>query len=1095
MEEKRGFGGMEPGTTAALMAAANPLLPGNALLGAAGATAAPQLAAKTIHVGNLSPAVSVEVLRQIFGCIGQIVDVRVASDGRYGFVDFAEAEAATAALNMNGTDVCGHQIRVQRATQPRLYSNQANPPPAPMLAQLQPVPEFSAIAGVTSAAALEALQKQAKHAAPTAAVPGVENMPNFAFMNPAQQRAALEARHREMLASSGNVSGWGVAKRREESASDDSPSDSDDSRYRRRRDRRRRRDKPRRSRRDRYHYDRRDYRRRRDDDDDDDDDARRRLRQRGLLRQLSSRCFANAAGFLRFSSSLMEDDEEEFPRNPLDETRIHPECYFDNGEAKMQDWAQKMCTDALDRELRRSDYRDVVAAAMGNSRAKLASAIRNAEAPHDRQRYAAFGGGASAQQPLHEGFLPPRFGELAWTATEDVGVADDRSRKDHPDAVADDRIGDKLNELDLDQYAAILEETYHMGKRREQLEDIKRELRWPFAELRARAWEVPDETTVFEWFAGAAVNSPLEVRQVVLRGRVCPAGAFAPRLRPRQILTVRVQGADAHRLYVELAGEVAGGLRGALDKAKLVEAPEMRPAIGVDDDLVHDVAEHRASPRVANRDAARLDDGDVFEACVETIDTTRLRVNLSRLDVDVFFPATLDDYFAHDATKDEPLLDPKFDRDRAAADYVALAAARRKLALEARALRLDASKKNRLKDAALGPRNLGAARLRRNIQHPAYKRDANTFVKAEAVLADETEGLAALIRPSASSHKLVLSWVFRPGVYKHVEIDDLLDLDDDDDDGKPRYDTRGVLIRRKSAKPGGFKIGDKVYEDIDEIMANHVDPMNAYVADVVAHRKFVDDVSDVAKANDYLAQQRVALPNAPHYCFWIDPTHAGYAVLSWLHPKASSARHDYVEITPAGVKLRDRLFQTLEACVDYFKRHAKDWYSSRRSQSASTRRSAPSASVDTRPSVDSRLAPTANPTPRRHASAANPTPRRHASAANPTPRRQPAPGPPPPAQVLRPPPADPPAFYSATTPHHYSATTPHHWQTDQQPSYYPPDPSAPPQRHAPPPPTGPATGPPGSAWPPQPEAPGGRGRGRTLPAWMQAADQNPRHGP
>lgn len=247
--------GLVDGTTAALMAATNPLLAANAFQ-----QQAPLLAQKTIHVGNLSPAVTVEVLRQIFGCIGTIVDVRVASDGRYGFVDFAEAEAATASLAMNGTEVCGQSIRVQRATQPRLYSNQANPPPAPMLAQLQKVPEFSAIAGVTSAAALEVLQKQAKSQAPAPAIDRAP--PNFAFMNPAQQRAALEARHREMLAKSDNVNGWGVAKRREESGSEDSESDSDESRAKRRARRRdRRRDRRYRSR----YEDDRGYRRRRDD--------------------------------------------------------------------------------------------------------------------------------------------------------------------------------------------------------------------------------------------------------------------------------------------------------------------------------------------------------------------------------------------------------------------------------------------------------------------------------------------------------------------------------------------------------------------------------------------------------------------------------------------------------------------------------------------------------------------------------------------------------------------------------------------------------------------------------------------------------------
>lgn len=175
------------------------------------------LSTKTVHVGNLSSEITTEVLREIFGCLGQINDIRLSSDGRYGFVDFAEASVATASLELDGTPVCGQSLRVQRATHQRMFSNQANPPPAPMLSQLQG-DHSTAMASVTSKAALEALQKtrhNAQNAAPDA---------NIAFMNPAQQRAALEAKHREMVAK--NSGGWGVAKRREETSSDESSADS-----------------------------------------------------------------------------------------------------------------------------------------------------------------------------------------------------------------------------------------------------------------------------------------------------------------------------------------------------------------------------------------------------------------------------------------------------------------------------------------------------------------------------------------------------------------------------------------------------------------------------------------------------------------------------------------------------------------------------------------------------------------------------------------------------------------------------------------------------------------------------------------------------
>mmetsp|Transcript_19518 Transcript_19518/g.60153 ORF Transcript_19518/g.60153 Transcript_19518/m.60153 type:complete len:267 (-) Transcript_19518:165-965(-) len=210
---------------------------------------------KTIHVGNLSSGVSPSVLRQIFECIGSVVDVRVAGDGRYGFVDFKEADAANAAVGMHGTIVCGTAIRVEKAMQPRLFSQSNQPTPLPPAGVHDPAAallafqatqanalhkstmhEFTGLAGVTSPAVLAALAKQV-HGTDAPHV-SVASDPSFAFMNPAQQRAALEAKHRERLASSKNISGWGVAKRREETSSDSNSLSS--GRRRHRRDRRRR---------------------------------------------------------------------------------------------------------------------------------------------------------------------------------------------------------------------------------------------------------------------------------------------------------------------------------------------------------------------------------------------------------------------------------------------------------------------------------------------------------------------------------------------------------------------------------------------------------------------------------------------------------------------------------------------------------------------------------------------------------------------------------------------------------------------------------------------------------------------------------------
>ena len=195
---------------------------------------------RTIHVGNLSPGASPAVLRQIFECIGGVRDVRVAGDGRYGFVDFLDAAAAEAAVAMNGTMVCGAALRVEKAMQPRLFAQSNQPTPLPPVGAANPaaallafqatqasalnkpsVPEFSGLAGVTSPAVLAALARQVEGAGGAPPVTA-EADPNFAFLNPAQQRAALEAKHREKLTGAKNISGWGVAKRRDSDSDDDS---------------------------------------------------------------------------------------------------------------------------------------------------------------------------------------------------------------------------------------------------------------------------------------------------------------------------------------------------------------------------------------------------------------------------------------------------------------------------------------------------------------------------------------------------------------------------------------------------------------------------------------------------------------------------------------------------------------------------------------------------------------------------------------------------------------------------------------------------------------------------------------------------------
>ncbi|KAJ8599067.1 hypothetical protein CTAYLR_007618 [Chrysophaeum taylorii] len=708
-----------------------------------------------------------------------------------------------------------------------------------------------------------------------------------------------------------------------------------------------------------------------------------------------SKCFLNAAAFVRFpaKNTSVVDAEE---RNPLDDTRIHPECYFNKG-GEMHDWAQKMCSDALEREIKRGHYFGIVEDAMAYSRRRVEEVT------------------ASSRNPSG---IAPKFGTF---------LVGDRKLEDHPDTRADNAIADQLAELDLDAYAALLEHEYHLGKRREQLEDVKRELRWPFREMRARVWDAPDDMTVFEWFAAAPFPSSLDARARVIRGVASPD--FVPKLRPRQIVTARVRGADAGRLYCELSGEVAGGIRGAVDKTKIIESDDMRDAVGGD---VDHVEEHRET-RVKNRDAARLDDGDVFDACVLAVEPDRLRVTLSRLDLDVFFPDSVDAYMSHPATATE-ILDPAFDRRRAAADYVLLATKRKDSALRARKLRLAGGGGGDNKQASyvLLP---DIIQRRRPIAHPRYMKDVKTYERAEAKLAEMDEG-DAIVRHSRSKPNLVLSWAFRPNVYKHVVITDVDDGANDDNDGKPRYDTAGRPIPRKKAKTA-FRVDDETFVDVDELLAHYVEPMNAYVRDFVDHPKFASDVQDAEALDAFLARAKRAQSSssskAPVYCFWVNKKYPGYVALSVL--LGSTPKHAYISVAPNGLNFCDRRFKSVPEVEGYFKRHPD------RVLASSSRRSASAASSKRSAERTSSSRPASSVTKSRPSSSSsrNDAPR---SSSSKTPR----------------------APAAAPSRRHHPEQQHQHQQQQQQPMKVDP----------------PAV---------QQGGPVGRGRGRTMPAWMTKEQQ------
>ena len=118
-------------------------------------------------------------------------------------------------------------------------------------------------------------------------------------------------------------------------------------------------------------------------------------------------------------------------------------------------------------------YQDVVIAALDDSRTRMEKDLR-------KQQQNEFDDKAF--------WSPPPFGAPLSGADEG----------------ADEALDDKISELDLDAYAQLLEGE-GKGKRRLMLEDIKRELRTPYRDLR-QPWRRPPDSLVFKWLTAGGDN-------------------------------------------------------------------------------------------------------------------------------------------------------------------------------------------------------------------------------------------------------------------------------------------------------------------------------------------------------------------------------------------------------------------------------------------------------------------------------------------------------------------------------------------------------------------------------------------------------------
>ncbi|XP_024967791.1 transcription elongation factor SPT6 homolog isoform X2 [Cynara cardunculus var. scolymus] len=192
----------------------------------------------------------------------------------------------------------------------------------------------------------------------------------------------------------------------------------------------------------------------------------------------------------------------------------------------------------------------------------------------------------------------------------------------------------------------------------------------------------------------------------------------------------------------------------------------------------------------------------------------------------------------------------------------------------------------------------------RMIVHPRFQNI--TADEAMEMLSDKEPG-ESIVRPSSRGPSyLTLTLKIYDGVYAHKDIIE---------GGKENKDITSMLRLGKT-----LKIGEDVFEDLDEVMDRYVDPLVGHLKTMLAYRKFRDGVK--AEVDESLRKEKSENPSRIVYSFGISHEHPGTLILTYI--RSSNPHHEYIGLYPKGFKFRKKMFEEIDRLVAYFQRHIDD---------------------------------------------------------------------------------------------------------------------------------------------------------------------------
>lgn len=585
-----------------------------------------------------------------------------------------------------------------------------------------------------------------------------------------------------------------------------------------------------------------------------------------LKKILGKTVWVNASGFLRITEGrlLSDDDDEAKLAHPLDNTRIHPECYI------TYDFAYKMCCDALIIEQESPDCDERT-----KRKAVSADHIVMIEDRISVCRRA----------------LTSQLNDNAWIELWEKGKPSnsltykkkiDRKFETRYETVSVE-LHDGLDDLDLEQYAGLLQ-GQGVGPRVKQLGQIKEEFRFPWLDMRKPMAALTD-IDLFPIITGESNQTlyvGLKVGCTVLElkdfvdarsGRRRQSALVKTDLGLRGSISayeVMDDRMDEDRFnmmdYIQPGSSIVAVVIN-VNKLKCLLDLSIKPSY-ISRGESWWIA-NRGTDRHALRWYSELGKNPRELYCVEFLESEAIRA----------------------LEKAEEALSGKRAGDDESGFTNSHSGSR------------STSRANAHSGAT--SRSDGPRLVMRQIHHPLF---ANCgYKEAEEKLARENKGAGeVVIRPSSTGpNMLTITWAFQDNWYKHINVEEK-------DKKKGQVGLGNKLEIKEPDMQGQY------FSDLDEIYARYIEPMNDFTSTMVSHNHFRSGSVDAVEA--FLRSEIDRNPDRIPYCFRFEPKVPGVFVLTWyIKNSREPIKTERIYVRPEGYRIDDQVFARVSDLLKWFK--------------------------------------------------------------------------------------------------------------------------------------------------------------------------------